>query len=202
MSEKNQSKEEVIINAARKRFAHYGFTKVTMDEIADDIGMGKASLYYYFPTKEKLFREVVNQEMNEFSDEIEAIINSSVKPTKKLETYANKRLEYFEKLVNLGTLNVHSIKDGKFIYRDLFQSLEVREIEFLDNIINEGIKQKIFKKSVCKDISPVIIHLFHGLRLRTVKGADNFTITKALWEELRHENKVVVKIILEGLLAK
>ena len=45
-------KQAVILDAARKRFAYYGFSKVTMDEIAADIGMGKASLYYYFPTKE------------------------------------------------------------------------------------------------------------------------------------------------------
>jgi AcrR family transcriptional regulator len=43
------SKVTSIIEAARKRFSHYGLTKTTMNEIAADIGMSKASLYYYFP---------------------------------------------------------------------------------------------------------------------------------------------------------
>ena len=37
-------KEKAIIKAARERFAHFGFSKVTMDEIAADIEMGKACL--------------------------------------------------------------------------------------------------------------------------------------------------------------
>lgn len=49
------SKVVIILEAARKRFAHFGISKTTMNEIAADIGMSKASLYYYFPDKEKLF---------------------------------------------------------------------------------------------------------------------------------------------------
>lgn len=59
-------KEKEIILAARKRFAYYGFSKVTMDEIAADIGMAKASLYYYFPTKVDLFIAVVTEEQDQF----------------------------------------------------------------------------------------------------------------------------------------
>ena len=67
-------KQAVILDAARKRFAYYGFSKVTMDEIAADIGMGKASLYYYFPTKESLFEEVVKQEKNQFFNDIHSMM--------------------------------------------------------------------------------------------------------------------------------
>ena len=45
-----RDKEEVILRSAQRRFASFGYSKVTMDEIAEDIGMAKASLYYYFPT--------------------------------------------------------------------------------------------------------------------------------------------------------
>ena len=66
-------KTQNILSAARRRFAHYGFSKVTMDEIAGDVEMGKASLYYYFPTKEDLFKAVVIQEQNEFVNYIETL---------------------------------------------------------------------------------------------------------------------------------
>ena len=67
MSEQLTSeKQAVILDAARKRFAYYGFSKVTMDEIAADVGLGKASLYYYFPTKEGLFVEVIKDEKSQF----------------------------------------------------------------------------------------------------------------------------------------
>ena len=73
-TEKLKDKECAILKAARQRFAHYGYSKVTMDEIAADVEMGKASLYYYFPTKENLFQEVIVQEQDEFAEEIEKIL--------------------------------------------------------------------------------------------------------------------------------
>jgi len=33
-------------------FRRFGLAKVTMDEIAADLGISKAALYYYFPAKE------------------------------------------------------------------------------------------------------------------------------------------------------
>lgn len=54
--DKTKEKEQAILKAARERFAQFGFNKSTMDEIASDVELGKASLYYYFPAKEDLFR--------------------------------------------------------------------------------------------------------------------------------------------------
>lgn len=42
-------KREAIIEAAIKRFAHFGVGKTTMTEIGNDLSLSKASLYYYFP---------------------------------------------------------------------------------------------------------------------------------------------------------
>ncbi len=52
---KSSKTEALILESAQRQFAHYGFSKVTMDEIAQEVGMGKASLYYYFPDKGKPF---------------------------------------------------------------------------------------------------------------------------------------------------
>ena len=48
MAEKEEDgKVEAILNAAQRMFGQYGLTKTTMTEIATEVGMGKASLYYY-----------------------------------------------------------------------------------------------------------------------------------------------------------
>jgi TetR/AcrR family transcriptional repressor of mexJK operon len=88
-----KDKENIILDAARKRFAHYGFSKVTMDEIASDVEMGKASLYYYFPTKEDLFRAVILQEQNELKKNIELILEKSVCASDKLQEIVELRMK-------------------------------------------------------------------------------------------------------------
>ena len=40
-----------ILNAASRRFLHYGYGKTTMSEIAQDCNMSTGNLYRYFPSK-------------------------------------------------------------------------------------------------------------------------------------------------------
>ena len=51
--------ERLILTAAEKVFAEAGFGGATMQLIADMAGLPKANLHYYFPTKEALYRQVV-----------------------------------------------------------------------------------------------------------------------------------------------
>ncbi len=54
-----QENERLILDAAEKVFAEAGFGGATMQLIADMAGLPKANLHYYFPTKESLYRQVV-----------------------------------------------------------------------------------------------------------------------------------------------
>ncbi|MFO1174033.1 MAG: TetR/AcrR family transcriptional regulator [Paracoccaceae bacterium] len=54
-----QENEQRILAAAEKVFAEAGFGGATMQLIADMAGLPKANLHYYFPTKEALYRKVV-----------------------------------------------------------------------------------------------------------------------------------------------
>ena len=56
---RRQEAETLILSAAEKVFAEAGFGGATMQLIADVAGLPKANLHYYFPTKELLYRQVV-----------------------------------------------------------------------------------------------------------------------------------------------
>ena len=58
-NEIRQQNEALILQAAEKVFAEAGFGGATMQLIADLAGLPKANLHYYFPTKEALYRQVV-----------------------------------------------------------------------------------------------------------------------------------------------
>lgn len=48
-----------ILDAARARFARYGFAATSLRDIADDLEVTKAALYYHFPRKADLIHEVM-----------------------------------------------------------------------------------------------------------------------------------------------
>ena len=55
MMEQDKNTEQRIIEAAQKIFQTKGLAGARMQEIADEAGINKAMLHYYFRTKEKLF---------------------------------------------------------------------------------------------------------------------------------------------------
>lgn len=55
-----QENEAQILKAAEAVFAEYGFKGATTQMIAERAGIPKANLHYYFPTKLKLYRTVVD----------------------------------------------------------------------------------------------------------------------------------------------
>ncbi len=62
-----------ILGAARARFLSTGFSSVTMDDLAHELGMSKKTLYRHFSGKEELLRETSRQNCGECEREMAAI---------------------------------------------------------------------------------------------------------------------------------
>src|SRR5262245_36435333 len=61
-----------ILDAAARTFAANGFAATDVQVIADRLGVGKGTVYRYFPTKEALFLAAVEAGLRELDAEIEA----------------------------------------------------------------------------------------------------------------------------------
>ncbi|MBL7961994.1 helix-turn-helix transcriptional regulator, partial [bacterium] len=64
MSEEMEIKRR-IMEAAGQKFIHHGFSKVTMEEIADELGMSKKTLYQHYTSKMDLLNELVKHKVGE-----------------------------------------------------------------------------------------------------------------------------------------
>ena len=64
--ELSTEKETALLGIARKVFEEKGFNGARMQEIADRAGISKASLHYYFRSKDNLFDKVFDQAISEF----------------------------------------------------------------------------------------------------------------------------------------
>ena len=65
-----------MLAISKEHFLRLGFSKVTMREIATDLGMSKKTLYEYFQSKEELLSEVINRLQNEVREKIDATIEN------------------------------------------------------------------------------------------------------------------------------
>ena len=55
-----------LLEAASRRFAHWGFAKTSVDEIAAEAGVSKGAVYLEFPDKDALLKAVVHREFARF----------------------------------------------------------------------------------------------------------------------------------------
>lgn len=198
MSENNQKIKE-ILEAARNRFAHYGFSKVTMEEIASDVEMGKASLYYYFPTKEDLFRSVISQEINELQKNIELILLKTDSASHKLQSYVEQRMIFFQKLINLGTLSVHSYFDTKSLFKKIFIDFAGVELGLIKKIIEEGKQSNEFDKELSDETAEVFLHILQGLRCNVLRWSKGQGVDDKTRENLQKEMSIAAEIFTKGI---
>lgn len=94
-------KRDSIIEAAQKRFLHFGVDKTTMHEIAEDLSISKASLYYYFPDKLNLYGAVL-QKIIEAEQANEAALTNEKNVLKAINKFLEARTESIIKNYNFA----------------------------------------------------------------------------------------------------
>ncbi len=73
----DQEEKERLILGARDKFFSGGFSKITVDEIATDLGMSKKTVYKFFPSKDDLIRGVIEFMTSKIRRQIDEIVASS-----------------------------------------------------------------------------------------------------------------------------
>jgi len=66
MSTLQTDTEKKILDAAKKVFELSGFSGARMQQIADEAGISKAALHYYFRSKENLFERIFHETMDAY----------------------------------------------------------------------------------------------------------------------------------------
>ena len=65
-------REEEILEAATKFFAECGYSEADTQTLADRLGVGKGTIYRYFPSKRELFLAAVDRLIHQLHESITA----------------------------------------------------------------------------------------------------------------------------------
>lgn len=86
---KDASTEEKILGAAKKVFISRGMAGARMQDIADEAGINKALLHYYFKTKEQLFEKIFLELTQRFWPQLNSIFESDEPLFQKIEDFCS-----------------------------------------------------------------------------------------------------------------
>jgi len=170
--EQRKLRKQSILEGALKVFKTHGIEKTTMDEIALESGFGKATLYYYFVSKDEVFIAIMENGWKKLWEGIESKIVEELGPRKK-----------FMGIIKIMT---NIVRDNKILYGFLFtapnhiqdeskqiwKTYQERLYAILKSIIEEGIKKKEFIDLNPGMLMKAIGGLFHGLLIENEDDLD------------------------------
>jgi AcrR family transcriptional regulator len=126
MTDNKVDTEKLILEAARKVFIRKGFDGARMQEIADEAGINKALLHYYFRSKDKLFKMVFREAMGKFFPLMLTMLGSEdLSIESKIESFV-------ENYIGI-------IKENPFIPAFIIGELNKNADQLTDFFVNSGI---------------------------------------------------------------
>jgi AcrR family transcriptional regulator len=176
-----------IIKAAAKRFARHGLTKTTLDEVARDIRIGKATIYHYFNSKDDLYFATLKWECDLFIEQVKNVFeNESGTLSQKLSDYIglkegvseNSKLIY-EALI--AFFNDKTLDQEKEILKLMFSN----ESESIKHFLTKYFSQKIKKTSTSLPDFIVVISwgILFSNKLNSIVDPLKLSSTKELFVE-------------------
>ncbi len=144
MGTKAEAKKEQILEAAKTVFGKLGYSKATLDDIAQAIGLKKPTLYYYYKSKEVLFIEAFSQEWKDSLYRIRKIAEQEQDPLRRLLLYIQSSLRYYQEIVTQHTISIKVLIETRSLFQTLFKESRAKEANFYTSVIKEGISSGVF----------------------------------------------------------
>jgi TetR/AcrR family transcriptional regulator, cholesterol catabolism regulator len=156
------TRRDEIFRAAEKIFAIKGYQATTLDEIAQEIGITKASLYYYIRSKGEILQSIVNR-MIEPMEAVAKAGRASGSPRNRIENMIRLLVEFGAERKEITRI---VFEQGNVLPRRTRDAL-TRRREEVDQVIRdtlkEGIEQGVFNVEDIKITSFAIVAIANGL---------------------------------------
>lgn len=191
-------KKDLIIGAALKRFSRFGIAKTTMSEVADDLKLSKANLYYYFPDKFSLIEAIVYQIIEESDVTINHALETITDTLGLLIRMLDIKKEYFEKyymlILNLQEMN---ISDEKWV--QLSEKMFQREVGTISKIFKKGIDDGELVTFDVTSTSELYVAMVRGLAMFCDRATPHALLDRDEVNRILEKQKQAAAIFINGI---
>jgi AcrR family transcriptional regulator len=181
-----------IIGAARKQFLAHGFHGVTMDDLAEGLGMSKKTIYAHFPSKTALLEAMLLDKFRGAEEELQAI-------TSECSADFPSGLHRLLACVQRHTEEIRPpfVRDIQRQAPDLFKVVDARRREVIQRsfskVLGDGRREGLIRQDI-----PV--HLIIEILLGAVEAIVNPPRLAELCLTPKSGLTAIISVILEGAL--
>lgn len=186
------STEDQILIAANKVFHKNGFAGARMQEIADEAGINKAMLHYYYKNKQRLFQAVFMQAFEKFAPQINAIFNASEDVFEKIRLFIANYIDFVLENPQLPTFIIQELNNNPDFASEFMNKEHKPNPKPFINQLNKEIEAGNIKNINPKQTLLNILSLcaFPFVAPVMVKGLLN--ISEEEFKELMEERKTLI----------
>lgn len=183
--------QERILDAAQVRFRSYGYSKVTMEELAQDLGISKKTLYKHFKNKEEVLRAVARRFMELGRATVDA-------------TMLAPDIPFLEKLKRvLGFVGMQSALISPQIIKDIatnspsvwkeLHEFRAQRIQAFAKMIREGIHQGVLRDDLDEEL---VMKIYFGA-IQSIIDPQSFAEAKYTPQQAL---TTLIAVLFEGML--
>lgn len=194
-----ESKKKQILGAAIKRFSHFGINKTTMNEVAEDIHMSKANLYYYFPDKTALVGSIIEFILEESEHLVNDIMEKESATLDTLYQFLDVKFQLFEKYYMLfynltETANIVA-EIGEEVVRRVFD----REVANIRAVFKRGISKGELVTFDVQASSELYVSMMRGLAMYCGSCSSNPLLNKDSMQKIVEKQKMATAHFINGI---
>lgn len=140
-AEEVPSKRDVILDAALERFAHYGFRRTSMEDIAQQAGISRAAVYLHFSNKEDVFRALARRMHERALAEASSAALAPGPAAERLTEVLRAKLEAFFEIVSTTAHARELLDENSRLCGDISTEFRARHLDLLRSVIESAAKK-------------------------------------------------------------
>jgi AcrR family transcriptional regulator len=159
-----------LVDVARQLFAKHGLEATTMNDIAQQSGKGRRTLYTYFKSKEDIYYAVIEAELERLSDQLDEVAAREIPPQEKVIELIYTHLNSIrETVVRNGNLRAEFFRNIWMVEK-VRKNFDDAEVELFRKVYTEGKASGEFDIENVELVADITHYCIKGLEVPYIYG--------------------------------
>ena len=189
---KDENTESQILDAAKNVFQRKGMDGSRMQEIADEAGINKAMLHYYYRSKKMLFEAVFKGAFSLLAPQLNKILNDDSSIFDKIKSFSSNYISFVIKHPYLPNFILQELNRNPDFVKKLQANKDFPNIEKFRNQVNAKVAEGVIRPIKAEQlfINIMALNIFPFIGASMLKGFVN--INDNTYQQLMKDRKTEV----------
>lgn len=160
---------EKILQVARRLFVQQGYTATSMRQVAEQAGIGKATIYHHFPDKRAIVMALLKKNTARM-DETLRLIREEQGPRRRIQVAATDSVDFLYDSADIMQIVRREVSDGREQMQTGFLDFFRQYMALLAEAIQHGTEQGLFRPVDPAEAARVLMTMIQGTFAMTYLG--------------------------------